>query len=165
MAGLKAGHTFVTTGPMLTFTVNGKLPGDTLDVAPGTKLHVVAEASGNISSVAIVGHGKVLAQSRGKRVELDVTASHGMWIAARCDGGRLQVAHTTPVYIRVNGGGFENPETARRNVEISEGYLKELEAELANPPSSLDEQAPRHRAQLERQITEARAVLRQLSGR
>jgi hypothetical protein len=73
-----------------------------------------------------------------------------------CDGGRLQVAHTTPVYVTVNGGGFENPETARRDAEISEGYLKELEAELANPPSNLDEQAPRHRAQLER------AVLRKL---
>jgi hypothetical protein len=162
MAGLKAGHTFATTGPMLSLTVNGKLPGDSLDVAPGTRLHVVAEAMGNVNSVAIIGHGKVLAQSTGKRVELDVNPSHGIWLAARCDGGRLQVAHTTPVYVTVNGGGFQNPETARRNVEISESYLKELEAELANPPSNLDEQAPRHRAQLDRQIAEARAVLRGL---
>jgi hypothetical protein len=165
MAGLKAGHTFVTTGPMLTLTVNGKIPGDSLDVTQGTKLHVVAEASGSVNSVAIVGHGNVLARSSGKRVELDMTPSHGIWIAARCDGGRLQVAHTTPVYVTVNGGGFENPETARRNAEISEGYLKELEAELADPPSNVDEQAPRHRAQLERQIAEARAVLRRLSSR
>ena len=48
MAGLKAGHTFVTTGPMLLLTVNGKLPGDSIDVAPGTKLHVTAEAMGNV---------------------------------------------------------------------------------------------------------------------
>jgi hypothetical protein len=112
MAGLKAGRTFVTTGPMLNLTVNGKMPGDTLAVAPGAKLHVVAEAMGDVQSVSIVGHGKVLAQSAGKRVELDVTASHGMWIAARCDGGRLQVAHTTPVYVTVNGGGFHNPRDA-----------------------------------------------------
>jgi hypothetical protein len=162
MSALKAGHTFVTTGPMLSLTVNGKLPGDTVDVAPGTRVHVVAEAMGNVSRVQIIGHGKVLAESQGKRVEADVTASHGIWIAARCDGDRTQVAHTTPVYVTVNGGGFQNPATARRNVEISEGYLKELEAELANPPSNLDEQAPRHRAQLERQIAEARSVLRGL---
>ena len=162
MAGLKAGHTFVTTGPMLLLTVNGKLPGDAIDVAPGTKLHVVAEAMGNVNSIAIVGHGKVLAQSAGKKVETDVTASHGIWIAARCDGGRLQVAHTTPVYVTVNGDGFQNPETAARDVEIAEGYLKELESELANPPNNLDEQAPRHRAQLERQIAEARTVMKGL---
>jgi hypothetical protein len=162
MAGIKAGHTFATTGPMLNLTVNGKLPGDTLDAAPGATLHVVAEAMGDVQSVAIVGHGKVLAQSAGKRVELDVTASRGMWIAARCDGGRLQAAHTTPVYVTVNGGGFHNPDTLAHNVEISEGYLKELEAELANPPSNLDAQAPRHRTQLERQIAEARSVLLRL---
>jgi hypothetical protein len=162
MAGLKAGHTFVTTGPMLSLTVGGKMPGDTLDVAPGAKVHVVAEAMGEVQSVSIIGHGKVLAQSAGKRVELDLTASHGIWVAARCDGGRLQVAHTTPVYVTVNGGGFQNPETLARNVEISEGYLKELEAELGNTPTGLDEQAPRHRTQLERQIAEARTVLRGL---
>ncbi|MBS1855175.1 MAG: carboxypeptidase regulatory-like domain-containing protein [Acidobacteria bacterium] len=162
MAGLKAGHTFVTTGPMLNLTVNGKLPGDSLDVAPGTRLHISAEAMGSVNSISIVAHGKVIAQAAGNRVETDITPAHGLWIAARCDGGRLRVAHTTPVYVTVNHDGFENPETLRRNVETSEGFLKELEAEMANPPNNLDEQAPRHRAELERQIAEARAVLRGL---
>jgi len=162
MAGLKAGRTFVTTGPMLNLTVNGKLPGELLAVPPGTKLHIVAEAMGNVNSLSIIGHGKVLAQSAGKRLESDLTPTHGIWIAARCDGGRLQVAHTTPVYVTLNGDGFQNPETIARNVDISESDLKELEAELANPPSNLDEQAPRHRQQLERQIAEARTILRNL---
>ena len=29
---VKGGHTFVTTGPMLLLTVDGKRPGDTLDI-------------------------------------------------------------------------------------------------------------------------------------
>jgi hypothetical protein len=160
MAGLKAGHTFATTGPMLFLTVNGKLPGDTLDVTPGTKLHVVAEAVGEVAEVTLVAHGKVLAKAQGKRVETDVTASHGMWIAARADGGRLQAAHTTPVYVTVNHDSFRNAETLARNKQISEEYLKEIEAELERPGNGLDAQAERHRTQLQRQIDETRAVLR-----
>src|SRR5207244_11039685 len=34
-AAMRAGHTFVTTGPMLFLTVNGKMPGDTIHVTAG----------------------------------------------------------------------------------------------------------------------------------
>jgi hypothetical protein len=162
MQGMKAGHTFVTTGPMLLLTVNGRMPGDSLDIKPGTNLHITAETLGPAESIEIIGHGKVLARSPGKKAEFDLAPKHGLWIAAKCARGPGEVAHTTPVYVTVNGDGFQNPETARRNVAISEGYLKELEAELANPPSNVDEQAPRHRAELERQIAQARTVLRSL---
>jgi len=165
MAGIKAGHTFVTTGPMLSLTVNGKLPGDVLDIAPGAKVRVVAEAAGSVKSVAIVAHGKVIAQSAGNRVETEIAPSHGVWIAATCEGGRLQVAHTTPVYVTVNGDGFQNPETLQRNVDTAEAYLKEIETDLDNPPGNLDAQAPRHRAQLTRQVAEARAVLQKLKAK
>ena len=37
VAALKAGHTFVTTGPMLLLKVNDRMPGDRIDVAAGTK--------------------------------------------------------------------------------------------------------------------------------
>jgi hypothetical protein len=72
------------------------------------------------------------------------------------------MAHTTPVYLTVNGDGFQNPETAHRNVELSEEWLRELERDLANPGTNLDVQAPRHRVQLERQIAEARAKLKSM---
>lgn len=62
----------------------------------------------------------------------------------------------------VNGDGFQNPETARANVALSEEWLRELEHDLANPAPNLDVQAPRHRAELERQIAEARAKLESL---
>jgi hypothetical protein len=40
--------------------------------------------------------------------------------------------------------------------------LRELEQELASPAANIDAQAGRHRAQLERQIAEARAKLKTL---
>ena len=118
MAALKAGHTFVTTGPMLLLTVNGKMPGDTLDVAAGSRVKISAEAfgtSGRTLRRSILGHSKVLARTEGKdaahlTVEFELPADHGIWIAAKCEGGIGQVAHTTPVYVTV-GAGFENRET------------------------------------------------------
>jgi hypothetical protein len=59
----------------------------------------------------------------------------------------------------VNGGGFQNPATMQRNIQAAEGYLREIEEELNHPGNAIDEQAPRHRAELERQIAEARAKL------
>jgi hypothetical protein len=48
---------------------------------------------------------------------------------------------------------------------VAEGYLKEVEQDLAHPESNLDRQATRHRAQLERQIAEARGQLKIMAGR
>jgi hypothetical protein len=167
-AALKAGHTFVTTGPIVQLAVNGRIPGDAVDVAPGTRVRISAEAWGHDSQVPlreleIVGHGKVLARSDGSpsrlSVELELPVTHGLWIAARCQAGSGQVAHTTPIYVTVNGGGFHNPGTVGQNLDTAEKYLLELEQELANPGSALDSQAVRHKASLDRQIAEARATI------
>ena len=173
LGGLKTGHTFVTTGPILMLTVNDRLPGDSLDVAPGSTLRVHAEAYGHceqvpLKSLEIIGHGKVLRMVTGRNAEklsasLDLPIQRGMWIAARCEAGRAQVAHTTPVYVTVNGGSFGNPETARRYLDLSERYLQELEENLTIPGKTIDSQVARHKAQLERQIGEARQVLVRLS--
>jgi hypothetical protein len=173
LEAVKAGHTFVTTGPVLFLQVNDRLPGDTMDVAPGEKVRITAEAYGQreqepLSSLEIIGHGKVLKRVEGQgserlSVELELPVERGIWIAAKCEAGKAQVAHTTPVYITVNGGGFFNPATAPHYLELSEQYLQELEQEVANPGKNLDYQAARHKAQLERQVAEARAALRGLA--
>jgi hypothetical protein len=171
-AAMKAGRTFVTTGPMLTLRVNdSSLPGDSINVAPGTKLRVTAEASGtNLKSIQIISHSQTLKQSESRSpgtgklsAEIEITASHGMWIAAKCEGTVAgQTAHTTPVYVTVNGGGFHNPQTARTNSALTEQWLQEIEQDLASPAPNVDAQAVRHKVELERQIAEARARLKAL---
>ncbi len=171
---LKAGRTFVTTGPMVLLTVNGHMPGETVDVARGTHVRVTAEALGQaaqvpLESLEIIGHGRVLARADGRNAarltaEVDLPVDRGIWIAAKAKAGTAQVAHTTPVYVTVNSGGFQNPDTLRARLETAEKYLRELEAELAAPGTSLDSQASRHRVQLERQVAEARAKLATLVG-
>jgi hypothetical protein len=168
-AALKAGHTFVTTGPMVLLTIDGRIPGDTLDVAPGTRVRIRAEALGQpaqvpLTSLEIVGHGRVLARADGSgaarlAAELELPIERGMWIAARAQAGAAQAAHTTPVYVTVNGGSFVNPDTLDARLQAAGGYLDEIESELADPGKNIDSQASRHRAQLERQIAEARALI------
>ena len=165
---VKAGHTFATTGPILEFTLNGKLPGETVDVKPGEKVHVVAKAYGHseqipLSELEVVVHGETVAGVADSKdqlsIEKDIPVEHGFWIAARARAKPFQVAHTTPVYVTVNGGGFQNPKTAPRYLSLAEDQMKELEAALAAPGSRLDQQAARHRARLEAQITAARGEL------
>ena len=123
MEAVKAGHTFATTGPVLLLEVEGQRPGSTLDVRVGDSLRVQVTALGHaqqtpLDSVEIVVHGEVIVtvssadegQSRERiTVEHMLPVRHGLWIAARATAGPMQVAHTTPVYVRVGSGGFHDP--------------------------------------------------------
>jgi hypothetical protein len=178
--GLKAGRTFATTGPMLEFTVDEALPGTTLERREGDRVRVVALAHGHATDVPLrdlelIVHGEVVravsASDAGQSAEslrlthdLQIGAG-GVWIAVRARGGPTQVAHTTPVYVRANGRGFENPRTTPRYLAESEQYLTEIEAELASPGAAVNHQMWRSRAEVERRVAETRAILAQLADR
>jgi hypothetical protein len=126
--GLKSGRSFVTNGPMLTFTVNGKEPGATLAVGEKPQLRVKATARSPfpLTSAELVHNGKVIATAKlaedGLTATLDkeVTLEQGGWLAFRADGrGTADTAHPTlnahsnPVYIEVNGVVYRSAEEAR----------------------------------------------------
>lgn len=179
MGGVKAGHTFVTTGPMLDLRVDDALPGSTLERRDGDTLRIVVEALGHATDVPLrdlelVVHGEVVktvavgeaGQSSSRlRLTHDLrVGAHGVWIAARARGGPTQVAHTTPVYVRANGQGFANPATRDRYLELSEAYLKEIEADLAKPGTAVNEQLSRYRAGMAQRIAETRALIAALGA-
>jgi hypothetical protein len=172
--GLKAGHTVATSGPMLDFRVNNARPGDRLDVKKGAKLVVSVQAFGHakqipLEKIELVGHGKVLAsvtknepgQSTSQltlKLELD-TLTRGMWLAARCLAGSQQAAHTTPIYVTVDGGGFYNPETADRYLKLSENYLQEIEQELEKESHNPEYGLWHYKKGLKTRIAETREVI------
>ena len=138
---------------------------------------MVVEAWGHdpdvpLRDLELVVHGEVVqtvsAQEPGQssdrlRLSHDLRlGSHGVWIAARARGGPTQAAHTTPVYVRVNGTGFENPATAQRYLQLSESYLREIETELAEPGGAVIFQLNRGRDGIVQRIAETRAILAQL---
>jgi hypothetical protein len=177
LGGLKAGRTFVTSGPMLFLRVDGRLPGDRFQTRSGSTVEVVAEAFGlegaiPLRRLEVVGHGEVVASSEnvillgeGRQkleVRIEFPIERGIWLAARCEGGPTQYAHTTPVYVETERGGFVNPETAPVYLELSETYLREIESIIARSDPSPSRQSFRYREELEERIRQVRGVLDEL---
>ena len=177
--GMHAGHTFVSNGPVIDLRVNQAMPGDQLDLSAGSTLHITAEALGHaiqvpLSALEIVVHGEVIASASSDQpgqstevlmVEFDLELDRGVWIAARARGGEGQVAHTTPVYVTTDGSSFHNPDTALDYLALSEGYLDELTAEIAQPNETLNGHAWRYREGLEARIAETREIITKLRAK
>ncbi len=112
--GLKAGHTYVSNGPALDFKVDGELPGSELTRSAGQPVrvsaHVISHAGiGLPTRLSVVGDAGVMKEiaEKGKEQELsldfELPVEKSQWLVASavCDNGA--VAHSTPVYIVVDG--------------------------------------------------------------
>src|SRR5262249_59924136 len=92
--GLKAGRSFVTNGPMLTFTANGMGPGAVLKVGEKPRVRVKATARSRfpLAKAELVHNGKVIATAQladdGLTATLDreVTLARGGWPLFRAHG-------------------------------------------------------------------------------
>jgi len=126
-SAIRAGGTFVTSGPMLALTVDGQEPGATvrLGSAGRVAVHAVARsAQPVISDLELVLDGRVVASAAATSPatelvmdeELEIAGS--CWIAARSRSphhiesvfGTSMAAHTSPVYIEVAGRSAAPPE-------------------------------------------------------
>lgn len=116
-----AGKSFVTTGPLLEVTVDGKHPGDTISRRTGRQeLHVTVQLTSPVAPVdeiTIIEGGQV--RSRRKLTNADrigpmtwkttITVNGSTWLAVRAfaksRAGRENVeAHTNPIYVSLDGG-------------------------------------------------------------
>ena len=122
LKGLKEGRSFVTTGPIITFTVNDRPPGSVIrqkDELP-TKYQVEAEVwnTGHKVSLELVQEGFVrgasfslVNPSRLDRPRADkdstIEVAESTWFAVRCfetlPDGRERFAHSAPIFIDVPG--------------------------------------------------------------
>jgi hypothetical protein len=110
IAGLRAGRTFVSNGPLLDFRVNGRGPGAT--VRGGGRMKVTARALSRVpfERLELVHDGVVVAEQtavnqREARLEREITVESSGWLAARVAGstatrrGYPVFGHTGPVYV------------------------------------------------------------------
>jgi hypothetical protein len=116
--GLRAGRSFVSNGPLLSFHVNEQLPGSTIQMSAGSKVRVQAAARSWLpfDRLEVFCNGEVVesatatATPAGAAVELELPISEPCWLAARCTGSahddpvnQRAFAHTSPVYVDVPG--------------------------------------------------------------
>jgi predicted amidohydrolase len=132
--GIRAGRTFVTSGPLLFLSVNGQDIGARLDLKPGSALVVEARAVSRraLGRLQIVANGQVLQEvvtaEREARLRLELVADRPRWFAARCAPGaefaairtaedeyaaRPDVAHTSAIYVDVAGKPAFDPAAAQ----------------------------------------------------
>jgi hypothetical protein len=116
--GVRQGNTFVTNGPMLLLTVAGRMPGDDVRVSKNATLRIRArawapEAMGSPKLLEVLSHGKVIrtAESHDPKqseliAEFEIPASESQWIVARTTTYNQGIAHTSPVYVIVDGASF-----------------------------------------------------------
>ncbi len=112
--GLKAGRSFVTTGPMLFATVNGQDPGQVFQQSAASEKYklagtVVSEQPLGFIEVVDKGEPARLIRAQNRKTkhgafettfDAELTVEGSGWVAVRCwedrPGGRVRYAHTAP---------------------------------------------------------------------
>lgn len=93
IAALKAGRTFISNSPILSFSVNGREPGAALQLSSrkdkALRIHATAESQIPYTHLEIVSNGQVIGQARpgGSRNRAEIHLEHpfskSCWLAAR----------------------------------------------------------------------------------
>jgi hypothetical protein len=171
---VRSGNTFMSSGPLLLFTVDGHSPGEEIKFGSGGgKLEVEARAACffPIHRVEVVFNGRVVAsreQPEGTRemiLKEEVQVPGSGWIAARCSSrysslgnGQVpgKVAHTSPVYIVVPGQELFSPPAAAYFLTLIDGAQAWVETLATRPDAERFEKILRlfgdARAELHRRL-------------
>ena len=148
-----AGHVYVTNGPFLDFSINGKQMGEELRVKRGTKLSVVASTQLNpdvdgLNRLELVVLSDVAAMQAAEGKDSitfrhTLTADRSMWVAVRALGNRqdprnMVVAHSAPVYVIVDGEPSWKAEAMPDLVAYQRRQLEELMTKPIDPLEDLE---------------------------
>jgi hypothetical protein len=158
-ASFKAGHVFVTNGPMLDFTINGQGMGQEIHVPRGARLQIAASSSLNPDfdqqgRLDLIVQGDVVTTERATgsdRIELrqDLTADRSMWIAVRATGAREApaqgpvtelgaIAHSAPIYVIVDDQPFWKTAAVPELVRAEHQILQDLLTAPVDPMGDLE---------------------------
>ncbi len=168
---IRRGRTFATTGPWLELSVNGREPGDTLDLLPGDRVTITAKVVGEEAErleIRTAGGVLACAEVPGEEtvLETELVVGEPTYVVAVATGGPHPRtlrdgthAHTSPVHLDVDGRHVAREEDVRWCLE----WL-DLLAEAVPAHARLT--SPEHLADHLGLIDRARAVYRsRLAGR
>ena len=179
-----AGRTFLSGGPIVHLSVDGKEIGDTLSISgPGTvEVEAWSESILPVFSLEIVQNGRVVARTdsrngtRRLQLKQKINIDGHSWIAARTGAfdyfdivqhhdvwNRGVFAHTSPIYVAC-GGEWEmfDAATAQYMLTLIEGdltYIRETAGVRPTGTVTHRHGESDHRAYLERPFLEARDAI------
>ena len=176
--GLKRGETFVTNGPMLEFTVNGKPMGSELQLNSGDTITIKAVASINpdidyLDSLELIEQGEVVKTIKAKNTnETKLTlayqtiAQHGSWFVIRAKGKQphqwydkesAKLALSGAIYVYVDGKSFWKPSEVPAIVQ----RLKQDMEQIMAPETGIEVQSWWTRESTLRMWESQKAMLKQ----
>ena len=111
---IRRGRTFVTNGPLLTFTVDGGLPGDEIQLAADAstvEVNASAQSIVPLEKLEVYFNGKVIASSDGSPIRKRLPIDRSGWLTVRATNSKPQhpvddsyvVGETSPVYVYKGG--------------------------------------------------------------
>ncbi|MDA1256631.1 MAG: CehA/McbA family metallohydrolase [Chloroflexi bacterium] len=148
---LRAGKTVTTAGPILSFTADGRVPGDELKIGNGggtVHIEVSALSASPIHTLDVVFNGRVVASESSRVGALSLSLSEEIriegsgWLAARCGSENVawhvwpvnMNAHTSPVYVVAEGSDLFQQSAGEHLITVMQGGLEWLDT-LAIPES------------------------------
>jgi hypothetical protein len=189
-SGIKAGRTFISSGPMLKLTVDGRPIGDTVHVAAGATVEIECEASsvlpmqtlqlierGEVVDAVDVGSSGVDSRPRTVRLTRRVRIGGPTWFAARCggpdfaplrhfdDSRRGIMAHTSPIYLAIGETyGLRSESTSQYMLSLIAGgreYIREASAQYPEGSVTHGHEREDHIGYLEEPFREAERLIRE----
>jgi hypothetical protein len=183
-AALRAGRSYMSSGPLLRLTVDGAGLGDTVqlpDAGSTVTVEVTAVSIFPMFRLELVHSGRVIASANSEsgthelQINENVTIDKPGWICARVDGGgpehltrhrdewqRAIMAHTSPVYIacgaRQRPADREALEHIKALIERARSYVADRAASSAGA-DVLQHHGGDHREYLIRPFDQARTAI------
>jgi hypothetical protein len=166
LAGLKAGRTFVTNGPLLEFSLAGRSIGAEIRLAAGShRLHARIGLRSNVpvDHLEVIGNGKVVAtiSVRGRTVNdsVSIPVSESGWFVLRAYSDRAMTpildlypfASTSPIYVNVGA----KPVRSAEDAAFFERWIDRVEEATRSTKAW---NAPQEQASVLRTLADARAV-------
>lgn len=172
--GYKQGKSFATNGPLLFFTVNGKLPGEEirLPAQPGS-VQIEAEAFSQVpmERLEIVVNGQVVASTPAitnnhmLKISARIALERSSWVAARVSGpghrlvpnDLLLFAHSSPVYCYLGNEKI----SSKKDAEFFVDWIERLIVNLQNQGTFSD---PAHKEEIIQLFRKGQQVYRSIAA-
>ena len=161
---------FITTGPTLEWTADGREPSGTLRFDGPRSVRVRARASSQfpLKNLELIINGVVIPMSATTNnagellLDKEVKLDRAGWLAVRCtsantsaSGGPMLGAHSNPIYIEMPSHPFD----ARADAEYFLAWIDRLDADLKNR-----DRIPVGLEHVRKQLDDARTFYRRLAS-
>jgi hypothetical protein len=136
---IRRGRTFVTNGPLLTFTVDGHIPGDEIQLpAEGGTVEVNAsvQSIAPIERLEVYFNGKVIESTGGSPIRKRISIDRSGWMTIRATHSKPQhpiddtyiAAETSPIYVHKGSQAIRSKEDAEYFIRWIDDITKQAQA-------------------------------------